>query len=199
MDRSAIFQPVAAGTRSRGFGGLFAGLPRPHFSAQRLHLFTRHHRHSFLDRFHLRPRPLCADVAHPARYGLRVSLKLSASSSHFYFREGVRRRRRQENRLVDFARHDSDESVNGAAIPLRARLFHSFRGRSIMSPVRPLSCSTAAFVVRVMAAGCFSAPVAAFSWQLLFREVVRWWFPSCWLCFRLRSCCWFALMPSIAS
>src|SRR5438874_1718802 len=61
----------------------------------------------------------------------------------------------------------------------RPPLFHSFRGRSITSPLRPLSCSTAAFVVRVMPAGCFSAPVAAFSWQLLFREVVRWWFRFC--------------------
>ena len=130
MDRSAIFQSVAAGARSRSFGDLFAGLARPYFSAQRLHLFTRHHRHSFLDRFHLRPRPLCADVAHPARYGLRVSLKLSASSSHFYFRERVRRRRRQENRLVDFARHDSDEPVNGAAVPFRTRVFHQSHRRS---------------------------------------------------------------------
>src|SRR5205807_3057204 len=64
MDRSAIFQSVAAGARSSCFGDLFPGLARPHFSAQRLHSLACHHRHSFLDRFHFRSRSLCADVAH---------------------------------------------------------------------------------------------------------------------------------------
>src|SRR5205814_1031971 len=67
-----------------------------------------------------------------------------------------------------------NRSLPVAAKSDRLGLFHSFPGRSIVSPVRPLSCSTALFVGRLIATGCFSAPVAAFSWQLSFRGVVRW-------------------------
>jgi len=92
MDRSAIFQSVAAGARSSCFGDYFLAWRAHIFPRNGFILWLSHHRHSFLDRFHFRSRSLCADVAHSSRYGLRIPIKLSASSSRFHLRECVRRR-----------------------------------------------------------------------------------------------------------
>ena len=150
--------------------------------------------------FHFRSRSLCPDVANSSRYGLGFRSNFLHLPLIFIFAsvldvDDVKKigwwillgiipmsllmacnsiPRPTHSSIAPSAWAKVNRSPLAAEKSDRPARFHSFPGRSITSPVRLPSSSTALFAGRLIPAGCFSEPVAAFFWQLLFRGVVRW-------------------------